>query len=73
MQHRLGTLADLVGLLALRLLQRVVLVQRSHAQTQVAFEENIGVVRGDDVAVLGDQAVGQRPEPGMLVPMDNIL
>ena len=35
-------------------------------------EEDVGVVGGDDVAVLGDQAVGQSG-PGMLVPMDSIL
>jgi len=51
-QHGLCALTNLLRPFALPLLEHVVLLQRRHAQPQVAFEEDVRVVRGDHVAVL---------------------
>ena len=59
LQHDQGALTNLDRLFALCLLQLIVLVERSQADTQSALQEHIGIVRCDHVTVLGDEAVCQ--------------
>jgi len=59
LQHDEGALTNLDRLFALCLLQLIVLVERSQADTQIALQEHIGIVRCDHVTVLGDKAVCQ--------------